>query len=162
MTRTTARDVLWVGLGGAAGSLLRWGVAHVLPSGSAWHWPTLSVNLAGALLLGFLLEFLTRPGTEGTRARTARLLLGTGLLGGFTTYSTFAQEVWDHVDAGTSAAALGYTALSIVGGLLAAAAGIALGAWWRDRRTTPPAASPEYPAPGAGQRPGALPDGGRR
>lgn len=128
MTRTFVTDVLLVAVGGAAGSLLRWGLGHVLPSGSVWHWSTLTVNVAGAFLLGLLLEALTRPGTESHRGHTARLLLGTGLLGGFTTYSTFAQELWEQVRSGDTTQALAYAAITLVAGLLAAAAGMALGA----------------------------------
>ncbi|MBS2540296.1 CrcB family protein, partial [Catenulispora sp. NF23] len=57
-------------MGGAAGSLLRWGLGHVLPSGSVWHWSTLTVNVVGALLLGLLLEALTRPGGSSPAVRT--------------------------------------------------------------------------------------------
>ena len=122
------RDVCLVALGGAVGSVARWGVAHVLPTGSFWHWPTFAVNVLGALLLGLLLESLTRPVPETPRARTVRLLVGTGALGGFTTYSTFAQELWDGVSSGATGPALGYAGLTIVSGLLAAALGMVLGA----------------------------------
>ncbi|RKQ36765.1 fluoride efflux transporter FluC [Kocuria tytonis] len=137
-------DLLLVALGGAAGSLLRWAVAHVLPGAGVWHWPTFAVNVTGALLLGVLLEALTRPGTEGRAAHTARLLLGTGVLGGFTTYSTFAGELWEQVRAGATGVALGYAGLMLVSGLLAAAAGVLVGS--RLRRRGPGA--PEDPRQG--------------
>lgn len=127
MTRSVVTDVLLVAVGGAAGSLLRWGLGHVLPSGSVWHWSTLTVNVVGALLLGLLLEALTRPGVESRRTHTARLLLGTGLLGGFTTYSTFAQELWEQVRYGDTTQALAYAAVTLVAGLLATAGGMVLG-----------------------------------
>lgn len=140
--RALVRDVCLVALGGAVGSVARWGAGHVLPAGSAWHWPTLAVNVLGALLLGLLLESLTRPGTGTPRAHTVRLLVGTGALGGFTTYSTFALEVWDGVNSGATGPALGYAGLTVASGLLAAALGMLLGSRW-GHRGAPTAASGE-------------------
>lgn len=143
MSRAPVRDAALVAVGGALGSLGRWGVAHVLPAGSLWHWPTFAVNALGAFLLGLLLEFLTRPGVESTRAHTVRLLVGTGLLGGFTTYSAFAEEMWQLVDGGDSAGAFGYTVVTLGAGLLAAAFGVLAGSALRDR----PVAGRGDPAP---------------
>ena len=100
MIRPLARDVLLVAAGGAVGSVLRWGVTHVVATGSGWPWATLGCNVLGAFLLGLLLEALTRPGDETPRAHSTRLVLGTGLLGGFTTYSAFAQDLWEQLAAG--------------------------------------------------------------
>ncbi|RLZ04309.1 camphor resistance protein CrcB [Kocuria tytonicola] len=172
MMPSLLRDVCLVALGGAVGSVARWGVAHVLPTGSFGHWPTFAVNVLGALLLGLLLEALTRPGPETPRAHTVRLLVGTGALGGVTTYSTFAQELWDGVSSGATGPALGYAGLTLVSGLLAAALGMILGARVRgpggaraaeqaldttagDTRTGAPAAS----ATASPTTPGGLPAG---
>lgn len=133
MSGALMRDAGLVAVGGALGSLGRWGVSHVLPTDALWHWPTLAVNAVGAFLLGLLLEFLTHPGEESRRAHTARLLLGTGLLGGFTTYSAFAEEMWEQVNAGASATAFGYAVVTLLLGLLAAAAGLAAGSALRRR-----------------------------
>ena len=158
MSGALARDAALVAVGGALGSLSRWGVAHVLPGGSLWHWPTFAVNALGACLLGLLLEFLTRPGAESTRVHTVRLLVGTGLLGGFTTYSAFAEEMWQQVDAGDSAGAFGYAVVTLGVGLLAAAFGVLAGGALRDRSAAGPddsTAGPQRSAASTGDAPSA-------
>ena len=137
MSTATVGHALLVGVGGALGSLLRWGVSLALPTGPGWPWATLAVNLGGAFLLGLLLESLTRPGAETRGARTTRLLAGTGLLGGFTTYSAFALELWQQAAAGDVARAAGYSGLTVLGGLLAAALGLLAGSRVRPRSTGP-------------------------
>lgn len=116
---------LVVALGGALGALARWAVGEALPASPAgWPWPTLAVNLTGCLLIGVLLAVLLE------RFRTATLLrpfLATGVLGGFTTYSTFAVDVVRLADAGAWAVAAGYVVASVLGGLLAVVAGLVLG-----------------------------------
>lgn len=98
-----------VALGGAVGALGRYGVSEALTS----PWATLLINLVGCLLLGLLVG-----------ARRDDLLLrafaGTGVLGGFTTMSTFAVEA-DRLDAGQAVA---YVVASIVGGLALARSGL--------------------------------------
>ncbi|HHW82420.1 MAG TPA: CrcB family protein, partial [Actinomycetales bacterium] len=89
--------VAWVVLGGSIGTALRdlLGGASPAEPGS-FPWTTFLINVAGSLLLGILLAGLAAGAgarTAGSpRALTTRLALGTGLLGGFTTYSTFAVE----------------------------------------------------------------------
>ena len=85
-------------------------------------------NLLGALLLGVLLERLARRGPETTAARRVRLTLGTGLLGGFTTFSTLAIEVERLTAAGRPALGLLYGLVSVVVGVVAAFAGVVLAA----------------------------------
>lgn len=112
-------------LGGALGALCRAGAAAVLSRDpGAWPWATLLVNWLGCLLLGALLAVLAvrRPADE-----RLRIFLGSGVLGGFTTYSTFALEVTDLVAAGRPAVAAGYVAVSVLGGVLAVAAGARAG-----------------------------------
>ncbi|MBK4121378.1 fluoride exporter [Kocuria rhizophila] len=128
MIRPLARDVLLVAAGGAVGSVLRWGVTHVVATGSGWPWATLGCNVLGAFLLGLLLEALTRPGDETPRAHSTRLVLGTGLLGGFTTYSAFAQDLWEQLAAGGTGQAVLTAAVMLLAGLLAAGAGVLCGA----------------------------------
>ena len=111
--------------GGALGALLRAGVYEAVPrEPGGWPWATLVVNLAGCLLLGVLLAALAtrRPGGE-----RIQVFLGTGVLGGFTTWSTFALEVTDQLAAGRTVAAGGYVAASVLGGVLAVAAGARAG-----------------------------------
>lgn len=117
-----------VGLGGATGTLLRWGVGHVLPTHNGLPWATVLVNLLGSCALGFLLEVLLRCGPESVAARDLRLLLGTGVLGGFTTFSTFALNLTGLLTDGRVDTALLYAGLSLVGGTLAAGLGVLLAA----------------------------------
>ena len=75
-------------LGGALGSLARWGVAEAWPGGpSTWPWATFTVNVVGCLLLGLLL------GSPLGQDPLRRVFLGSGVLGGFTTFSTYALQV---------------------------------------------------------------------
>ena len=114
---------LLAALGGALGALARSAVAMALPRMSAdWPWATLIVNLTGCLLIGVLLSALERRAPEADRTRT---FLGAGVLGGFTTFSAFAVESVDLVDVGATTAAVGYVVVSVLGGILAVAAGAA-------------------------------------
>lgn len=106
---------LLAALGGALGSLSRWSLAEALPpSPAGWPWATLLVNLTGCLLLGALLAALTGRSPEPAWVRP---FLGVGVLGGFTTYSTFAVEVVGLVDRGAPVLAAGYVLASTVGGI---------------------------------------------
>ncbi|AGF73341.1 fluoride efflux transporter family protein [Corynebacterium halotolerans] len=87
------RDALTVAAGAALGALARFAVEHVLGAGM---WPLLAVNVLGSLLMGAL-----RPG----------LFWGTGVLGGFTSFSTFAVLTADSSAAG----AAGYVAATVIG-----------------------------------------------
>ena len=117
------RDALLVALGGALGSVLRWAVTIGVARATrepAFPWGTLVVNLAGSLVIGVLLGIAT---DRGALAAPARLLLVTGLLGGFTTFSAFSWEALALLRGGHTWAAGGYIAGSVLGGLAAAAAG---------------------------------------
>ncbi|WNV75594.1 fluoride efflux transporter CrcB [Geodermatophilus sp. DSM 44513] len=112
---------LLAAVGGALGALARWGVGTALPQAPGeWPWGTLLVNLTGCLLMGVLLAALTARSPEPAWARP---LLGVGVLGGYTTYSAFAVEVVVLVEAGAPALAAAYVVVSLLGGLLAVAAG---------------------------------------
>ena len=125
--------LLAVGLGGATGSALRHLVTVAVPS-DGFPLATLLVNLTGCLLLGALVEALARTARPGTAAAICvRLGLGAGVLGSFTTYSAFALEVDQLLAADRPAAALAYVVASLVGGLLAVAAGVATARRWAPR-----------------------------
>jgi fluoride exporter len=112
---------LLAALGGALGALARWGVAEALPSSPAgWPWATLLVNLTGCLLIGALFAGLAARSPEPPWARP---FLAVGVLGGYTTYSTFAVEVVRLADDGALVLATGYVLLSFVGGVAAVALG---------------------------------------
>ncbi|MCW2798703.1 MAG: camphor resistance protein CrcB, partial [Aeromicrobium sp.] len=85
---------------------------------------TFLVNVTGSFLLGALLAALVRGEDSGHR-RAARLLLGTGLLGGYTTYSALAVETDTLLRTDHAALGLTYALVTVIGGLLAAFAGIA-------------------------------------
>ncbi|WP_371740787.1 CrcB family protein [Frigoribacterium sp. CFBP 13712] len=116
-----------VALGGMVGTALREGLAltFAAPPGG-FPVAILVINLVGSFALGLLLESLVRRGSDEGRRRTARLLVGTGLIGGFTTYSAFAVDVGLLGSGDGLVMALAYAVSSVVLGTLAAGAGIAL------------------------------------
>ena len=124
--RGHVRPLLLVGCGGAAGSAARASLSGLVPDLSGVPLGILCVNVVGAFLLGWLIEVLARGGPDIGRRRDLRLLLGAGVLGGFTTYSALA------VDAGLLLSdrpgwALAYGAGSIVLGVIATTGGILAG-----------------------------------
>lgn len=140
MSKQTALDLGGAGLvllGGTMGTLGRYGVSLALPTADGWPWPTLAVNVSGAFLLALLLEWLTTPAPESSGRRRVRLLLGTGVLGGYTTYSTLAVETERLLAAGDLEMAAGYCAATLVVGLLAAVGGYLLAARLRGGRVVP-------------------------
>jgi CrcB protein len=121
-----------VALGGGLGAALRYHagrlVQHALDphAAGAIPWATLGVNLIGSLAMGLLAGWLARglpPGPWGSEAW--RLVLGVGVLGGFTTFSAFSLELVLLAERGAWGLALAYAALSLLGGVLA----LALGLW---------------------------------
>lgn len=116
---------LAVFLGGGLGSVLRWALA--LGWKGSFPWPTLAANLLGSLLLGLILSPLW--GRLGWPEEAQRFW-AVGFCGGLTTFSTFAlQAVVLGVDQ-RWATSLGYVAISVGLGILAAWAGWRLGSWW--------------------------------
>jgi CrcB protein len=139
--------ILLVVLGGMLGTLARYGVALALPAPGGWPLPTLAVNLSGAFILGLLLESLLRAGADDGARRAVRLAAGTGFLGGFTTYSTFALDLNRLLDGGTPGLAFGYAVLTVVAGFLASFAGI----WAASRRSARNAGSAPVETAGRGE-----------
>jgi CrcB protein len=113
--------------GGAAGSLARYGIGEWLNPGHELPLGTLLVNATGSFALGALLAVLALRGDDSGPRREARLLLGTGLLGGYTTYSALAVETDTLLRDGHVALGAAYAVGSVVLGVLAAAAGAAVG-----------------------------------
>ena len=113
--------------GGAAGSLARYGVSEWLTPGHDLPVGTLVVNVTGSFVLGALLAVLALRGDDSGGRRQARLLLGTGFLGGYTTYSALAVETETLLRDGRVALGAAYAIGSVVLGLVAALAGIAAG-----------------------------------
>jgi CrcB protein len=88
-----------------------------------WPWATFAINVTGAFLLGLLLETLARRGPDAGARQLLRLGLGTGVMGGYTTYSTFAVETVRLLGAGAVLSGLGYALGTVLLGLAAALAG---------------------------------------
>ncbi|HEU4997298.1 MAG TPA: CrcB family protein [Lapillicoccus sp.] len=126
---STPPHLTWSGVGlvfggGVVGTMARFAVGELLPPWGAWPAATFSVNVVGALVLGVLLEALGRRGPDLGFRQRLRLLIGTGFLGAFTTYSALAVETSLLVREGYAPVALGYAAGSVVVGLLASVLGI--------------------------------------
>ena len=124
------RRLGWLGLilvGAMGGTTLRSLLEAAWPATpGGWPWTTFWINLAGSFVLGVLLESLSASPLSEAWQRGLRRGLGTGLLGGFTTYSTFATET---AMLGTSTAfvlSLGYALASIASGIALAAVGMLL------------------------------------
>jgi CrcB protein len=112
--------LLLVAAGGAIGSLARYAVWRIAGA-HIWPWSTFVVNVSGGLLMGILTGWLlARGGPE-----PLRLFLGVGILGGFTTFSTYSLDMVAMVERGDLAGALLYG----IGSMLVAALALAAGLW---------------------------------
>lgn len=117
MPRLDRRELVAIFAGGALGALARVALARLDGGGTAgWPWPTFAVNVAGAFLLGL---FATRLQERLPLSAYRRPLLGTGLCGALTTFSTVQVELLEMLDAHRYGAALGYAGGSIALGYLA-------------------------------------------
>ena len=119
-------QVFWIAVAGGLGTALRYGVgvASARWLGGELPYGTLLVNLVGSFALGVVAQALSSTTLVGVEAR---LLLGVGLLGGFTTYSSFNLETLRLAQAGHLDRALFYAVGTVVGCLLAGLAGLAVG-----------------------------------
>ena len=116
-------------VGGAVGTLGRAGLAEAFPPrNGSWPWGTFVANLAGALLLGWL---VTRLAERIAPTRQWRFLLGTGLAGALTTFSTFQIETIRLAKEGHGAVAVAYPTVSIALGMLFAVMGTMAARWGR-------------------------------
>lgn len=119
-----------VAVGGAFGAVLRYQFGRSMTAwlGSAamgvFPWATLAVNAIGSLLMGFLAGWLAFRAGEG--GEQLRLLLGVGLLGGFTTFSAFSLELMMLIERGQLGLAALYALLSVALGITGLFAGLAL------------------------------------
>ena len=116
---------LLVMAGGAIGSGARYltGLGMLRLTGPGWPWGTLTVNLLGGFLMGLLAGWLAR---QDGGVEPLRLLLGVGVLGGFTTFSAFSLDVVLMLERGELWPAGGYVAASVIGSVVALLAGLAL------------------------------------
>lgn len=120
---------LYVALGGGIGAWLRYATGVALgraigpAAATAFPWATLTVNVLGSLAMGVLAGWLARYGSHG---EGWRLLLGVGVLGGFTTFSAFSLELALLIQRGSAGTAFVYAAISVLAGLGGLFAGLAL------------------------------------
>ena len=120
---------LYVAAGGALGSWLRllagraWTLAIGPVAASDFPWATLTVNVTGSFAMGLLAGWLARFGEHG---EAWRLLLGVGVLGGFTTFSAFSLEVALLIERGTIGVAAFYVAVSLAAGFAGLFGGLAV------------------------------------
>jgi fluoride exporter len=115
-------DVLGaIAAGGVIGAEARYGIGLVLPHvAGGWPWATLLINITGCLLIGVLMVVITELAEPH---RLVRPFLGVGVLGGYTTFSTYTVDVLSMAEAGRLGPALGYLVATPVAAVLACAAG---------------------------------------
>ncbi|MER7508690.1 CrcB family protein [Streptomyces lavendulae] len=132
-----------IAAGGALGASARFGVGLLWPAGpGAFPWATFWINVSGCALIGVLMVLISEGGRSAPHP-LVRPFLGVGVLGGFTTFSTYAVEFSGLLDAGRAQVALAYAGLTVAA---------ALGAVWAAASVTRlVAGSAVRPAPG---RPG--------
>lgn len=113
-------------VGGAFGSALRYllGRLSLTLFGPTFPWGTLAANVFGGLAMGLLAGWLVR--TMPANGEQLRLLIGVGVIGGFTTFSTFSLETVNMIQRGDVATAGLYVSASLVGAILAVFGGIAM------------------------------------
>jgi CrcB protein len=117
---------LAVALGGAIGAVSRYGVDRAIEarSSSSFPWATLTVNVSGCLLVGFAVAAVVDRHEAPAWLRAALVV---GFCGGYTTFSTFAQETLDLVEGKAMALAVANVAASVALGVAAVLAGTRLG-----------------------------------
>jgi CrcB protein len=119
-------NVFLVAVGGAFGSVLRYlvGVLTVRWFGASFPWGTFAVNVVGSFLIGLLSEMIAR---RFNASMELRVFLVTGILGGFTTFSSFSLDTMVLLERGAVTATVGYVLATLCLSFLAILAGLALG-----------------------------------
>ncbi len=131
----------WVGLGGGIGALLRYGLSLVIPS-QGFPWSFFVINVSGSLVIGMVMALVI---DYAVLSQDARLFIAVGLLGGYTTFSTFTYGLYHLMLQHHVWRSILYGVGSILGGLLATLLGILLAnAWaeWRQSETREPHDNP--------------------
>lgn len=126
MDKTLVSEILAIMIGGGIGSLLRFAFSSGIQKftkNQFFPWGVLSVNLLGCLLIGLLFGIIVERFQAGPVVRAGVFI---GLLGGFTTFSSFSLDVVTLCHAGSYWAALGYIAFSVGAGIAATALGLSM------------------------------------
>ncbi|GAB3808598.1 fluoride efflux transporter FluC [Micromonospora zhanjiangensis] len=113
-----------ISAGGVLGALARYGLQSAFPHpATGFPWATFGTNVSGCLLIGVLMVLVTQvwPGRA-----LVRPFLGVGVLGGFTTFSTYVVDIQQAAVAGAARVALAYLALTLAGAMVAVWAGASL------------------------------------
>lgn len=113
--------ILLVAVGSGLGGVLRYLVPGWIVASKGFPWATLTVNVAGSLLIGFLSGWLARQG--GSSAESIRAFALVGFCGGFTTFSTFSNETFRLIESNQWFPASAYAGVSVVAGVVAVFAG---------------------------------------
>ena len=117
LPRIDRREIAAIFVGGAIGTLLRAALSEAFPlPATAWPWPIFAVNIAAAFVLGYA---VTRLQERLPLSAYRRPLLGTGLCGGLSTFSTMQVEILKMIDAHAWGLAVGYAAASVAAGYAA-------------------------------------------
>ena len=128
MKKGVRNPSLWIATGGALGALARHGIdlaaTWLLHPGAGFAWGTLTVNLAGAFFLGWI---LARAETGRANSEWLRCFAGIGFCGAFTTFSTVNLQMLEMMRSGSLAQAVLYFAVSFVCGIAVVWAGARLG-----------------------------------
>ncbi len=119
-------NVFLVAVGGAFGSVLRYlvGLLTIRWFGPSFPWGTFAVNVVGSFAIGLLSEMIAR---RFNASMEVRVFLVTGILGGFTTFSSFSLDTMVLLERGAIAATVGYVLATLCLSFLAILAGLALG-----------------------------------
>lgn len=136
-------------LGAALGVSAREALVLAFPAGHGVPWAVLGINVTGSFALGLLLDALARGGPDRGRRRAARLGLGTGLIGGYTTYSALAADAAGLIGAGSPGPGLAYALATLLAGGVATWLGMAAATLVR-RPEAGPAAGTDVPSPAEG------------
>ena len=123
-------EIMWIGMGGFVGAALRYltgAIMQRLMGQNGFLYGTFAVNFIGSLLIGYL---ITTANTSGFMSLTAQTFLVTGLLGAFTTFSTFSYQTWDLMQQGKTSPAVINLSVHLVFGIAAVWMGGLLARFW--------------------------------
>ncbi len=130
-----SRVLAVIAVGGVVGAEARYGLTRLIPAAPGGvPWAVLVINVLGGFLMGVLMALLARARSPHPLVRP---VLGVGVLGGFTTFSTYSTDTFHLVDADRPLAAAAYVTLTLTGALLAVVLGQTLVSWVPGRTAGP-------------------------